>query len=465
MKKPNIIHLGGENTVTGSCHLLQADGLNIMVDCGLAQGNDVLLPMESWPVRASEIDYLFLTHAHIDHIGRVPELIERGFSGEIISSHATKALLIPMLQDAMGFTDWSKKKIDQLLHTIDDLSWGFEYREKFQLKQGIKFKLGCAGHILGSCFIRFELPDGFTIVFSGDLGAKDTPILCDPDISEPCDLLIMESTYGDRNHEGRKERVRRLGEILARALKDGGKVFIPAFSLGRTQELIYEMDRLFSDPQITQISADYGKELAAKRRKSRKIRERKVQKAEVKIPVFIDSPLGLEITKIYSRLSEYWDKEARELKGKGDHPIDFKGLYAVERFWDHKKLLEMDGQAIIIAGSGMCTGGRIVDHLKSGIEDARNDILFVGYQAKGTAGRDILKYSKRAGGYVVLDGERFDIRAKVHQLTGYSAHADQRGLLEWVGSMPERPGRIKLVHGENRAQEAMRIALDESLRN
>ena len=190
----NIIHLGGENTVTGSCHLLQADGLNIMVDCGLAQGNDSVLTMELWPVKPSRVDYLFLTHAHIDHIGRVPELIERGFSGEIICTHATKALLIPMLQDAMGFTDWPEKKIDKLLHTVDELSWGFEYKEKFQLKKGIAFKLGCAGHILGSCFIRFELSDGFTIVFSGDLGAKDTPILCDPDISEPCDLLILEST-------------------------------------------------------------------------------------------------------------------------------------------------------------------------------------------------------------------------------------------------------------------------------
>ena len=202
------------------------------------------------------------------------------------------------------------------------------------------------------------------------------------------------------------------------------------------------MDRLFSatDPhRLTQTGNSHAK---------RKIKERQegmaAQKAEFNVPVFIDSPLGLEITKIYSRLSEYWDREAKELKAKGDHPIDFKNLYSVERFRDHKRQLEMDGQAIIIAGSGMCTGGRIVDHLKSGIEDARNDILFVGYQAKGTAGRDILKYSKRPGGYVVLDGERFDIRAKVHQLTGYSAHADQRGLIEWVGSMPERPGRIKV---------------------
>jgi len=416
----NIIHLGGENTVTGSCHLLQANGLNIMVDCGLAQGNDSVLTMELWPVKPSRVDYLFLTHAHIDHIGRVPELIERGFSGEIICTHATKALLIPMLQDAMGFTDWPEKKIDKLLHTVDELSWGFEYKEKFQLKKGIAFKLGCAGHILGSCFIHFELSDGFTIVFSGDLGAKDTPILCDPDISEPCDLLILESTYGDRNHEGRGDRIKRLGAALLRAIADGGKIFIPAFSLGRTQELIYELDRIGT-----------------------------------KAPVFIDSPLGLEITNLYSALDEFWDKEAKELKAKGDHPIDFKNLYSVERFRDHKKLLEMDGPAIVIAGSGMCTGGRILDHLRHGLDDPKNDIFFVGYQARGTLGRDILKYSKRPGGYVMLDGERFDIKSKVHQLTGYSAHADQKGLIEWVGSMPEKPGRIKLVHGETGAQKAL----------
>ena len=434
-EKPNIIHLGGEQTVTGSCHLLQANGLNILVDCGLAQGNDDILPMKSWPVAPSEVNYLFLTHAHIDHIGRVPELIERGFSGEIICSHPTKALLIPMLQDAMGFTDMTSDAVAKMSEVIDELSWGFEYNQIFDLKRGITFKLGRAGHILGSCFIRFELPDGFTIVFSGDLGAKDTPILCDPDISEPCDLLILESTYGDRNHEGRGDKIKRLGEILLRAIADGGKVFIPAFALGRTQELIYEMDRLFSDLELR-------KEFPELNPGSR-------------IPVFLDSPLGLEITKIYSRLSEYWDKEARDILRQGDHPIDFDQLYAVEGHRDHLKLCDVDGQAVIIAGSGMCTGGRIVDHLKAGITDRKNDIFFVGYQAKGTPGRDIVRYSQRPGGYVYLDNKKFNIEAKVHTLSGYSAHADQKGLIEWVESMPERPGRIKLVHGEAGAQRAL----------
>ncbi len=434
-EKPNIIHLGGEHTVTGSCHLLQAKGLNILVDCGLAQGDDSVMPMESWPVRASEIDYLFLTHAHIDHIGRVPELIESGFKGEIICSHATKALLIPMLRDALSFTGKSRQQVQYLEKSVDELSWGFEYRETFSLKKGIEFKLGNAGHILGSCFVWFKFPlkagGDYTVIFSGDLGCSNTPILPDPDRPDSCDLLVLESTYGDRNHEGRKSRIEVLRKILGRALDDGGIVYIPAFSLGRTQELIYELDRIGT-----------------------------------KVPVFIDSPLGLEITKIYSRLDSFWDKEAKELKAKGDHPIDFKNLYSVERFRDHKRLLEMDGpapvpssgatgQAVIIAGSGMCTGGRIVDHLRHGLGDPRNDIFFVGYQAKGTPGRDIVRYSQRPGGYVVLDGEKFDIKARVHALSGYSAHADQNELLEWVASMPEKPGRIKLVHGEARAQKVL----------
>ncbi len=274
-----ITHLGAEHNVTGSCHLLQVNGLNIMVDCGIAQGKDHVIPMEAWPVSPSRVNYLFLTHAHIDHIGRVPELVQRGFKGEIIATHATKALLEPMLQDAMSFSDMTKDQASKILETIDDLPWGFEHNQYFDLKSGIRFKLGRAGHILGSCFIRFEIPvdpnqtqhskkgamdkhnqkkgamdklvcpclfikNSFSIVFSGDLGACNTPILPDPDIPEPCDLLIIESTYGDRYHEDRKQRTKRLGEILTRALSDGGKVFIPAFSLGRTQELIYEIDRL-----------------------------------------------------------------------------------------------------------------------------------------------------------------------------------------------------------------------------
>ena len=511
-----ITHLGAEHNVTGSCHLLQVNGLNIMVDCGIAQGKDHVIPMDAWPVSPSRVNYLFLTHAHIDHIGRVPELVQRGFKGEIIATHATKALLEPMLQDAMSFSDMTEDQASKILETIDDLSWGFEYDQYFDLKSGIKFKLGRAGHILGSCFIRFEIPNdsseirnpfpvistvpsvisskarnlpinhsksktqnSFSIVFSGDLGASNTPILPDPDIPEPCDLLIMESTYGDRYHEDRKQRTKRLGEILTRALSDGGKVFIPAFSLGRTQELIYEIDRLVG---ASLLAKERG--LTSTRRSVGPLcpTENKYQgltpgipetseppvisneceksfNSTSEIPVFIDSPLGLKITKIYSSLSEYWDREAKEILRNGDHPIDFDDLYAVENHKDHLRLMEIPGPAVIIAGSGMCTGGRIIDHLKAGLEDPKNDVFFVGYQASGTPGRDIIKYSKRPGGYVNLNGEKIFIRAGIHTLTGYSAHADQNDLIEWVQSMPEKPGRIKLVHGEPEAQQTLKNRL------
>jgi len=482
-----ITHLGGENCVTGSCHLLRAAGLNIMVDCGAAQGNDDLLPMADWPVPPKQIDYLFLTHAHVDHIGRLPELIQHGFTGEIICSHPTKALLVPMLTDAMGFGRLDQSAIKKLSDRIDDLSWGFEYQQEFKLKRGIRFKLGRAGHILGSAFIRFSIPANvhvltdtenndnpavgaghardmgprvagmarsypllpaqqgtrgfqakddpeYTILFSGDLGNKNTPIIPDPDLPDSCDLLILESTYGNRLHESREDRLGRLSEKLARALADNGKVFIPAFALGRTQEILFELDRL--------LGKDEWRE-----------------KFRRPLPVFVDSPLGLKITRIYSELSQFWDAESRQLQAAGDHPFDFDHLYSVERFKDHKDLVDFDGPAIIIAGSGMCTGGRIIDHLKKGLADPANDVFFVGYQAKGTPGNDIIRYGKEPGGYVYFDGEKILIRANVEQLTGYSAHADQRGLIEWVEAMPEKPGRIKLVHGDPEAQKALHAEL------
>ena len=432
----HIRHLGAENCVTGSCHLLQANGLTIMVDCGLSQGDDTGMRIDDWPVPPAKIDYLFLTHAHIDHIGRVPELIQEGFKGEIICSHPTKALLYPMLTDAMKFSGIPEPIVRRIEWTIDDLSWGFEYGETFDLEKGIQFKMGRAGHILGSSFIRFQdEKSGWSVLFSGDLGAADTPILCDPEAPYTADLVVMESTYGDRLHQPRDQRVRQLGAILTRALADNGKVFIPAFSLGRTQELIYEMDRIFSDPGYQEMFP----ELQGKQRP----------------PVFVDSPLGLKITKIYSDLSGYWDQEARDLKERGDHPIDFKGLIAVKNHKDHLKICDMKGPAIILAGSGMCSGGRIVNHLQKGIDHSKNDILFVGYQAAGTPGRAIQRYSRRPGGYVDLDGERKTIKARVHTLSGYSAHADQQGLVDWIEAMPEKPGAIKLVHGEKHARETL----------
>ncbi len=425
----HVEHLGGERCVTGSCHLVRAGDVNILVDCGLTQGNDRARPMAEWPLNPEDIHYVFLTHAHVDHVGRLPDLVLAGFRGEILTTHATKAILGPMLEDALGFTDLSDQNRREVMSRIHKASWGFEYNMDFDLTDGIRFHLGHAGHILGSCWVRLEQETRAngpaSVVFSGDLGPPDTPLLPDPDVPDSCDLLVMESTYGDRVHEDRKERIMRLGKVLTRALEDRGKVYIPAFSLGRTQELLYEMDRLFSESGST-----VGR-----------------------IPVFLDSPLGLEITRVYSSLSEYWDREARGLLERGDHPLSFKHLYAVRSYKDHQRVLGLEGPAIVVAGSGMCTGGRIVNHLKHGLGDERNDILFVGYQAQGTPGRDIKRYSRRPDGYVILDGERFPIRARVCTLGGYSAHADQEDLIRWARAVG--PKQIKLVHGEANARQAL----------
>ena len=405
------------------------------------------MPLSQWPVKPGDVDYLFLTHAHIDHIGRIPELIQNGFAGEIICSHPTKALLVPMLTDAMGFADLSEKEIHQISKKIDEFSWGFEYGHEFNLKNKITFKLGRAGHILGSAFIKFTLSldaepaqaissveepessDTYTIIFSGDLGNKNTPILPDPDTPDSCDLLILESTYGNRLHENREDRLEQLHAALIKALADNGKIFFPAFSLGRTQEILFELDRLFN-------------------------REEWQNK---KIPVFIDSPLGLKITALYSNFSSFWDKESRNLQQNGDHPFDFDHLYSVPSFKDHETLLDIPGPVIIIAGSGMCTGGRIVDHLISGLTGAKNNVFFIGYQAQGTPGHDIVKSSP----FVYLQGRKIPIKAKIHQLTGYSAHADQQGLIDWVQSMPSKPKKIKLVHGDPEPQKELRDKLIE----
>jgi metallo-beta-lactamase family protein len=436
-----VIHLGGEKCVTGACHLFQVQGMNILVDCGMAQGHDRALPLSNWPVKVSDLDFVFLTHAHVDHIGRLPNLVEAGFQGEIICSHPTKALLAPMLRDAMRFGEFEESAAQRIGHSIEELSWGFEYNQVFELGKGVTFKLGRTGHILGSCFIRFESRrDNFSVCFSGDLGNPGRPLLPDPDPADPVDFLVLESTYGNRLHETHGARAGQLAAILNRCLSDGGIVYIPAFALGRTQEILYELDRIFSTPEFFKTYSNLT--------------------PEKRPPVFIDSPLGLSITEIYSKMSAFWDQEARDLIRGGDNPIDFGKLFAVQRYDQHAQLLDFKGPAIVIAGSGMYTGGRIVDHLLAGIEDPRNDILFVGYMADGTPGREIQEKAKEKG-RVVLDGASRQVRAGVHVLSGYSAHADQQGLLDWVAGMGEKPRMIRLVHGDGDARRVLGAKLME----
>ena len=437
-----IVHLGGKNCVTGSCHLVKAHGLNLLLDCGTGQGGDQVLSMDKWPDPPSQIDFLFVTHAHIDHIGRIPELIQKGFKGEILTTHPTKELLLPMLQDAMVLSHLEGKEAVSLLEEVDQSSWGFEYGKIFDLKKGIRFAFYQAGHILGSACIYLESGGAQdSLLFSGDLGRKNTPLVPDPDPPPYCGLLILESTYGDRLHEINSRRIETLGKVLTHSLSDGGKILIPAFALGRTQELLYDLDRLLTDNSFRKEFPKLWGE---------------------GIPIVLDSPLGLELTKITSKLSDYWDDKAKTLLEFGDHPMDFDHLYVATSHRDHLKLLEHPGPLIIIAGSGMCTGGRIVDHLKAGIEDPRNDIVFIGYNVRGTPGREIQESAIQNRGDVTLDGKKYRLQARVHTIEGYSAHADQRELVEWVNLMPGKPRKIKLVHGEVIAQKAL---VEELARN
>lgn len=320
----------------------------------------------------------------------------------------------------------------------------------------LSVRLQRAGHILGSAYVECDARVGDyeeRVVFSGDLGARHSPLLPEPVSPERADRLVIESTYGDKNHEDRETRRYRLKAVLEHALEDGGTVLIPAFSIGRTQELLYEIEGLiaeFGDEQVVGLGA-IGVSPQGDRPRSKPLTWNNLE-------VVVDSPLAAEFTKIYRDLKPYWDDEARALVKAGRHPLSFEQLTVIDSHEDHLNAVEYLAKShrpcVVIAGSGMCAGGRVVNYLKAMLGDARNDVLFVGYQAAGTPGRDILTYGPR-GGWVELEGERYDIRAQVHTVGGYSAHAGQEDLLSFVKGIPEAPKEIRIVHGDDAAKRAL----------
>ncbi len=449
-----IKHHGAVDGVTGSCHeLALADGRSVLIDCGLFQGAEasaagagaerlqIELPL-------AQVQALIVTHVHIDHVGRIPYLLAAGFRGPILCSRASAELLPLVLEDALkvGFTRDTAliERVLRLLRgRIRALAYG-DWHEVIGGDPGLRIRLQPAGHILGSAYVECDLHQGgeqARILFSGDLGAPHTPLLPDPEPPDDADVVVLESTYGDRQHEDRRHRAQRLRAIVEHAFENRGSILIPAFSIGRTQELLYELEGI--------IHAHGERRVADGLRWD-------------DIDIVLDSPLAADFTAGYRRLRGLWDEEAQERLDAGRHPLAFEQLLTVDDHATHLRMVEYLAKtarpAVVIAASGMCAGGRIVNYLKAMLGDPRHDVLFVGYQAAGTPGRDIQRYGP-SGGYVRLDGRRYDIRAGVHTLGGYSAHADQSDLMSFVAQMRVPPRRVILVHGDAHAKQALRLEL------
>lgn len=435
-----LIHHGGHNGVTGSCHQLKLDnGKSLLVDCGLFQGEDRKRhPELEIEFSLDGIECFLLTHVHIDHVGRLPYLFAAGFDGPIYCSHPTALLLPIVLEDALkiGFTR-NKRLIEKFLGLVQKHLRPLDYETWQDIECGAKVRLSPAGHVAGSAWIEVEAA-GKTAVFSGDLGAPNAPLLKDPRPPEHADLLVLESTYGDKTHKGRSDRQAQLEQMIRRSLRDQGTTIIPAFSLGRTQELLYELNGIFE-----KISQEDGLSLMKR------------------VDVIVDSPMATRFTEIYKTLEPYWDAEAHQLLATDDQPLVFENLTTVNSHSEHMDtvayLKKTSLPAVVIAGSGMCTGGRVVNYLKEFVGESNTDVLFVGYQGFGTAGRDIQSRRKS----VRFDNTEYPVRANVHTISGYSAHADQNDLLNFVRGMKSPPANVRLVHGDRDAKAALELKLDE----
>ncbi len=479
-----ISHHGAVDGVTGSCHRLTLPGGDaVLIDCGLFQGAET--SGDGASERRLNINFdistvraLLVTHVHIDHVGRIPYLLAAGYKGPIFCSEASAELLPMVLEDALkvGFTrdaDLTQRVMAQLKRQIVPVPYGgwlslFKAPSHQPGGAQLRMRFQPAGHILGSAYLELEVarPKAFThaaanapayaaaetagvahgaaahapgedtvrVVFSGDLGPPETPLLPDVKSPERADVVVIESTYGDRLHESRLTRRQRLQSICERALANGGTVLIPAFSIGRTQELLYELEDIIHEHK--QRAAAPGLRWGD-------------------LHVVVDSPLAADFTAGYSRLKTFWDDEARARLKAGRHPLDFKGLLTVDSHENHLRLVNHLAKtaqpAIVIAASGMCSGGRIVNYLKAMLGDARHDVLFCGYQAAGTPGREIQAQGPKDG-TVLLAGERLTIRAAVHTLGGFSAHADQADLLRFLAGIPVPPHEVRIVHGEDAAK-------------
>ena len=435
-----LMFIGADHEVTGSCHFIEAAGKNILVDYGMEQGRNYFenVPL---PVSAPEIDYVFLTHAHVDHSGNLPLLYAKGFRGKIFSTEATAELCNIMLRDCahiqMQEAEWRNRKgkrtkeidIIEPTYTMEDAENTIRcfvpcsYGTEIDVCEGIKIRFTDIGHLLGSSSIEVWLQEKNVekkLVFSGDIGNKNQPLIKDPQMTEEADYVVMESTYGDRLHPGeRPDYVKELAAILDKTFARGGNVVIPSFAIGRTQEVLYFI-RLIKRGQLVTSKPDFK--------------------------VFVDSPLAVEATEIFER-NQYdcYDDEALELIRKHINPITFPGLNLSITTEESRAINEDPEPKVIISAAGMCDAGRIRHHLKHNLWREESTILFVGYQSVGTTGRAIIDGAEQ----VKLFGETIDVKAEIAKLEGLSGHADHNGLIEWIEGFKKRPKKVFVVHGED----------------
>ncbi|MFK3774606.1 MBL fold metallo-hydrolase [Pseudomonas sp. NPDC089406] len=456
---PCISHHGGTRGVTGSCHQLHLDSdHSLLIDCGLEQGADARgASPGQLGFDISGIQALIITHVHLDHVGRIPALFAAGFRGPIFCSEPSARLLPLVLEDAYKLEiSREPAQVARYLAFLQEriVPLAFERWHELVERPGMRcaIRLQRAGHLLGSAYVECEVALGEVatrVVFSGDLGAPDNPLLRPLVPPERADLLVLESAYGDRLHPDRSERRKRLEAAIDRALADDGTILIPAFSLGRTQELLYELEDILHRKAL--LNEPGGRVGGNFRDWSR-------------LPVILDSPLARRITGVYRELHQFWRAEASGRVLQGREPLGFRQLITIDSHAQHQQVvnhLKSTGRpAIVIAGNGMCSGGRIVNYLKAMLGDSRHEVLFVGYQAKGTPGA-VIQASEGAEGFVQidLDGQMYQIQAKVTTLAGYSAHADQEGLVRFALGAGESARRIVLVHGEVVAKRQLARAL------
>jgi metallo-beta-lactamase family protein len=438
-----LTFLGAAQSVTGSCYLVESGNARFLVDCGLYQERE--FGGRNWrpfPIPPETLDCVLLTHAHLDHSGLLPKLVREGFRGSIYCLAATAEISEIMLLDSANIqqedAEFKKKRHQKArrkgpypevpLYTIDDAKASFplfspvEYGKTINIGNGVEATFYDAGHVLGSSMIRVRIRqngEDRAILFSGDIGRSGKPILRDPTFFEEADYVLVESTYGDRLLEPLEDAADKLADVINATVKSGGNIVIPSFALERSQEVLYYLNKFLIEDRIPHLM------------------------------VFIDSPMAVSITGVFEHYPELFDEEMVKLIRQKNSPFDFRGLSLVRTVEESKAINRIKGTVIIIAGSGMCTGGRIKHHLVTNISRKASTILFVGYQAAGTLGREIVGGAKK----VRILGQHYPVRARVVQINGFSAHADRDGLLRWLSSLRKPPRRLFVTHGESSASQ------------